>query len=74
MGSLGLVTHRPGRGTSRDRRTCSAVEEQATRTIARVDDRLGDLQRMKAALSDLVEACRAGTDSGECPILRALDA
>ncbi len=54
--------------------TCTAVEEQATRTIARVDERLRDLRRMRAALSDLVEACRSRTNSGECPILSALDA
>lgn len=54
--------------------TCSTVETQATKTISRIDERMRELRRMKRALGSLVESCRAGNDSGECPIIEALEA
>jgi Cu(I)-responsive transcriptional regulator len=49
-----------------------AVRAVAERRVADLDQRIGDLRRMRDALSHLVHACHAG-DTPECPILEALD-
>jgi DNA-binding transcriptional MerR regulator len=53
----------------RDRRKVRAVAE---RRIAQIDQKIAELERMRAALHHLTHACRAGTTL-ECPILEALD-
>jgi len=57
------------RQPGRDRRKVRAVAE---RRIAQIDQKIGELERMRAALRHLVHTCHAGTTL-ECPILEALD-
>ncbi len=52
---------------------CSEVEETAGRTIARIEEQIGELTRIKKALGSLVAKCRSGEDPGDCPILDALE-
>ena len=53
--------------------SCDAVEERAERAIARIDGKVAELQRMRAALSELVSACHTRRPTDDCPILDALD-
>ena len=53
--------------------SCSEVEETAGRTIARIEEQMGQLKRIKKALGLLVAKCRSGEDAGDCPILEALE-
>jgi DNA-binding transcriptional MerR regulator len=52
---------------------CRGVERRARETIARVDQQLVALKRMRAALLRLAEACRSRTPTGPCPILSAIE-
>ena len=52
---------------------CEEVREQAEAKIADMQRKIGDLQRMKKALSSLVEACRREQGSGRCPVVEALE-
>ncbi|MEE9208105.1 MAG: MerR family DNA-binding protein [Gemmatimonadota bacterium] len=52
---------------------CSEVEETTGRTVARIEEQIGQLTRIKKALGLLVAKCRSGEDPGECPILEALE-
>jgi Cu(I)-responsive transcriptional regulator len=53
--------------------TPSDVRDRALAKIADIDARVRDLQRMKAALVPLTEACDGHGPLDECPILRALE-
>jgi len=53
---------------------CGKVKTQALEKIAEIEEKIGDLTRIRAALSRLVEQCNADAELGECPILDALDA
>jgi Hg(II)-responsive transcriptional regulator len=53
---------------------CRAVERQAQSAVARIDAKLGELNRMRGALTRLVTGCRDNHRSDECPMLEALDA
>jgi len=52
---------------------CAAVEHEALAVIARIDQKLGELTRMRTALAGLTEACHSGGESLECPLLDALE-
>jgi Hg(II)-responsive transcriptional regulator len=52
---------------------CDAVEHRAKRAIARIDSKVAELDRMRSALSRLVEACRDNRPTEECPLLDALE-
>ena len=52
---------------------CDSVERKARRKIAVVEQRIRDLERLKATLGQLAEACRTRRLTDECPILEALD-
>ena len=52
---------------------CDAVENQAEHAIARIEEKITQLERMRGALHDLAAACRAREPSSDCPILEALD-
>lgn len=52
---------------------CDAVEHQAEHAMARIDDKLAELTRMRAALAELAEHCRHKRPTEECPILDALE-
>lgn len=57
----------------RSDRTCARVEARAESAIARVDEKLTQLRRIREALTQLVAACRRQDLTGECPILHALE-
>lgn len=52
---------------------CDAVERQAERTMARIETKIGELERMHAALRRLAGACRARRSTDDCPMLEALE-
>lgn len=52
---------------------CTAVERSAQSAIARIDHQLADLQRMRAALARLADACHSQHASDECPLLDAIE-
>jgi Cu(I)-responsive transcriptional regulator len=57
----------------RDRvRNRRQVRTVAERRLEQVDAKIAQLQRMRAALSQLVRTCEHGT-TPECPIIEALD-
>ncbi len=52
----------------------SEVWELAQSRIRNVREKIADLQRMEAALRDLIETCRGEGTAHTCPILAALEA
>ena len=54
--------------------TCADIRMRANEKISAVEQKIGDLQRIKNALTDLASACRGAGPTAECPILEALDA
>jgi MerR family copper efflux transcriptional regulator len=56
------------------RTTCAEVRALARTKIEDVDQRIHELERMKAVLERLARACRGTGPTSECPILDALDA
>ncbi|WP_235823397.1 Hg(II)-responsive transcriptional regulator [Azohydromonas sediminis] len=55
-----------------DGRQCAAARAQAERKLAEVRARLADLQRIGAALDDLVTRCRGTRGHVSCPLIAAL--
>ncbi|MFP7754556.1 MerR family transcriptional regulator [Thermodesulfobacteriota bacterium B35] len=53
--------------------TCGDVRSQAEEKIARIEEKIRDLQRMKEALVGLTCRCRSNGPASECPILNALE-
>ena len=62
---LDLRTH-PGE-------SCSTVERQARMAIERLDQRMAELQRMRAGLVRLAGACGSEHVPGACPLLDAIE-
>lgn len=56
----------PGRG-------CEDVEARAQRTIGRIEGKIEELERMRAALQRLATACQAGQPTSACPIIEDLE-
>jgi Hg(II)-responsive transcriptional regulator len=54
-------------------RSCRAVEQRATTTLQRIEEKISDLERMRGALSQYVTACRDRRSFDSCPLLAALD-
>jgi Hg(II)-responsive transcriptional regulator len=52
--------------------TCDDVRELAEEKIADIRDKIGTLQRMEAALVQLVDSCRRRVVTNSCPILDVL--
>jgi MerR family transcriptional regulator, copper efflux regulator len=52
---------------------CTAVERRARNAIARLDHQLADLQRMRAALARLADACGSHHSTYQCPLLDAIE-
>ena len=52
---------------------CGAVERKARDKIQLVEQRIRDLERLKATLEQLAAACRRRRVTDDCPILQALD-
>jgi Hg(II)-responsive transcriptional regulator len=53
--------------------TCKQVRHIADAKIADIEQRIGELGRMKDALARLADTCTSSTVGNECPILDALD-
>ena len=53
-------------------RGVKAVKQRAQRRLAEIDARIAELQRVRAGLAELVEACPGPGAPEQCPILRAL--
>lgn len=53
---------------------CGPVEARARKNLARIEEKIRQLDRMRAVLRDLVGACRERRTTEECPILEALEA
>jgi len=53
--------------------TCGEVKQRAEAKMAAMDAKLRDLQRMRAALAQLVAACNGSGPTSHCPILDALE-
>lgn len=53
---------------------CDEVREQAEAKIANIEEKIANLQRIRSALFTLAIACRERRQTGECPILEALEA
>jgi len=56
-----------------DSRESAAVKKVAEHQLQRIDDKIAQLQSMRATLADLVHAC-AGDHRPDCPILKDLGA
>lgn len=57
------------RNSRRDR---PRIRRVAERRLAQIDQKIAELQRMRTALTVLVEACH-GNEALDCPIIEALD-
>lgn len=53
--------------------TCGDVKKRAEVKIVEVEEKIGELQRIKKALTKLVTLCRGGGPTSECPIMEALN-
>jgi len=51
---------------------CEAVEHEAMAVIARIDQKVEELTRMRTTLEILTRACRAREETSECPLLDSL--
>jgi len=52
---------------------CDDVRNRAREKIAKVENRIRELDRVRRVLHDLVEACTARAKTSECPILEVLE-
>jgi len=50
-------------------KSCAAVERRASATLARIEQKISDLRRMRDALSQYVVACQHRESLQECPLL-----
>jgi MerR family copper efflux transcriptional regulator len=53
-------------------RSCGIVEHRATDTLARIEGKIRDLERMRGALASYVSACKDRPSFESCPLLAAL--
>ena len=53
-------------------RSCGVVENRAAETLSRIEDKIRDLERMRAGLAQYLSACRSRESIGDCPLLAAL--
>ncbi len=52
---------------------CATVAKRARSKIAVVEEKIADLQRLKRVLGRLMGACETRAQTGECPILEAME-
>lgn len=58
----------------RESSTCGEVKELAEQKLSDIDSKLMELNKMKAALQQVTEACTGGSESAvHCTILNALE-
>ena len=53
--------------------SCTRVEARAAVTLDRIAEKIRDLETIREALGEYVDACRARRSLAECPLLGALD-
>lgn len=53
--------------------SCGEARERALDAVARIDEQVAQLTRMRGALSSLIGACERQEPTGECPLLEALE-
>ena len=53
-------------------KSCKEVEHRAASTLERIQTKIDDLEQMRDALTQYVNACQRRRSLDECPILRAL--
>lgn len=59
----------------REQSTCGEVKQLAEAKLAAIEEKIGELQKMKAALRQITDACCGGDKPAVyCTILNALDA
>ncbi|MEQ9398934.1 MAG: MerR family DNA-binding transcriptional regulator [Longimicrobiales bacterium] len=56
-----------------DTAACDDVAAKARAKIKVIESRMRELGRVRRALDDLIAACAANEETGECPILEALE-
>lgn len=54
-------------------KSCADVRNLAKTKIGAVNEKIADLERIKAALEKLARACRGKGPTSECPILEAIE-
>lgn len=52
---------------------CEEVQKRAATRLRQVEEKIRDLERVRATLGRLVDACVHRSPSSECPILEALE-
>jgi Hg(II)-responsive transcriptional regulator len=52
---------------------CARAEARAEAAIARIDEQLVHLQRMRTMLTELAASCRRQDLTGDCPIMNVLE-
>lgn len=58
--------------TLQERRSCGATRELAASKLRLVDGRLRALRALRRELAQLVAACDANTQQGDCPVIQRL--
>jgi MerR family mercuric resistance operon transcriptional regulator len=51
---------------------CTEIQSLAEQKLEQVQDKIKDLQRLEAVLSDLVRQCNTSVDKAHCPIVETL--
>jgi MerR family transcriptional regulator, mercuric resistance operon regulatory protein len=59
-------------GTHRSLRSCRATRELAARKLHSIDARIGELERLRKELADLVADCDANSTDRNCPVIERL--
>ena len=60
---------------TKEESTCGEVKDLAEKKLGEIEQKIAELNRMKAALEQITEACCGGEESAvNCTILNALDA
>lgn len=52
---------------------CGEVKKKATAKLTEIERKIQDLQRMRAVLKEVTEACVESRPIGDCPILNSFD-
>jgi Hg(II)-responsive transcriptional regulator len=55
------------------KRTCADVKREAESKISDIDERIGQLRTMRAALVEITRSCSGEGPTSACPILDAID-
>ena len=54
-------------------RACSKTRNIAAAKLAVIDERIGELQKLRAEFTALLSQCDANSDEGRCPIIEQLE-